>query len=179
MRRILLIFVLCFSLVTPAFADDIINVPQQDNQSQLVRPYINGNDDFKRVVTQALDLLERYDYPHYVMVCQNAKSIEYVRSVSDGEREGLAGAIYGKIFIARPLVKDRLRFTPQSIAGVIVHEATHLLHEKYGKNYFLNRENHEAVAFEHQVTALILVRAPQWLVDENINWRTIYYPEFR
>jgi len=141
-------------------------------KKKLVRPAIKGSLAFKQVVNEALDMLEEKDLPHYAMVCENTKEI------TDNNWMGikvLASSMDGVITITEYLKNDDKRFTPEYLAGVIAHEATHLLYQNNGiYDYGDSTKELEDIAFKNSALALKLVKAPGWAIEESTNWERYY-----
>jgi len=128
------------------------------------RPPIMGHKEFIEKINAALDLLEEKDFPHYVMVCQNTKSITYWPRLADEPETSLASASsWGEILIHPELAANKDWYTPMFLAGILVHEACHLV----DLNYDIGKER-EKEAYAHQYATYVLLDAPQWMKDASI-----------
>lgn len=142
---------------------------------QPTRPVIKtGTQEQKQVVSHALDLLQLYDPPHYNMICNYVEEI-YVsdKQIRLEDGEPFAIEFMNSIILYKSLVKDEKRFTPEYVAGVLVHEGAHASSDQVIP-YELNPNLNEEIAYEHQITALLLVGASQWAVDEITAWQKRY-----
>ncbi|MTI80372.1 MAG: hypothetical protein FH758_05730 [Firmicutes bacterium] len=141
----------------------------------LRRPSIKGSHLIKRIVDEALDILEKHDPPHYVMICQN---IKLINATKDTHKEGIEVFALmlgnGKVLLTNKLYNDQQRFTPQYLAGVLTHEAIHAIDERYKFIYQANPAKRERIAFENQLLALKLVKAPLWVIDETLEIQRQY-----
>jgi len=128
--------------------------------SDLKRPEIN-TPEIKQIINDALDLLEEQDTASSNLSCQNVDA----RGVTEGTEKifenRLAIGGYGFISFTTDFVKDKKRFVPQYVAGVLSHEAVHCA-QVLGSN--IERKEYEAYA--HQRVTLELISAPQWMINE-------------
>jgi len=65
-------------------------------------------------------------------------------------------------------IKDRL-FVPEFIAGVLVHEAAHAANNNVSGDAswsWFDTRTKEIMAFEHEIVALRLVGAPEWIIKD-------------
>lgn len=136
------------------------------------RPTIKGDERFVVTINQALDLLEKKDPADYCLVCQNTETV-YVKA--DERDTALAHSLGQSIVITPLLVNDTARFVPEFMAGILTHEACHVC---YGK--VLQKEHNprdEFIAYSHGTTALEMVDAPKWMVEESKSLRGVYGEE--
>lgn len=128
---------------------------------EINRPPIKGDKEFVAKVNAALDLLEQKDFPHYWMVCQNTRSINQIaQNQSDERGDFLSGSFSGVTFIYPLLFDNSKRYTPEFLAGTLVHEDCHNTITNY------DREHIEKVCYAHELAALKALDAPQWMQDE-------------
>lgn len=141
-------------------------------ETKVNRPQIPGDEQFKAKVTEALDLLEAKDVPHYVMLCQNVRSIWQGTESDDATTEKLivfARCKGGVIVICPAYYNNKTKFIPEYLAGILVHEACHSAwYENYKKNdeKLLDTNANETMAYVNELTALILLDAPEWVKIE-------------
>jgi len=128
------------------------------------RPSITGDDNFKAIVTQALDLLQVNDPPDYEMVCKHTKGISFTETIPTKYGvNAYAGSDGSNILIARELVKST-RYTPVCAAGTLVHESTHNCNTKNGITRGSKQD--ENMAYLHQITALRTLGASQKDIED-------------
>jgi hypothetical protein len=149
---------------------------QENPSPKLKRPPIeNGDEKFERIVTEALDLLEENDFPHYMLVCGSVSGIRRHGTVQGIPPESIACESKGKILILDAFTKNDQFYNPQCMAGTLVHEASHAAERMYDKNYNLRSwKQKEKTAFENQLAAFRLIDAPQWMQDGCIGWESRY-----
>jgi hypothetical protein len=116
-------------------------------------------------VNAALDLLEEKDFPHYWMVCQNTYNITQLTEKPqwDPDTDILARSVFSATVIYPRLTQDTKQYTPEFLAGVLVHEACHNTLTNY------DREQSEKVCYAHELATFIALDAPQWMQDECLN----------
>jgi hypothetical protein len=154
-----------------AIADIFNAVTEWDGATKTIsiksvgRPPIMGHKEFIEKINAALDLLEEKDFPHYVMVCQNTKSITYwPRLASEPETSIASATSWGETLIHPELAANPDWYTPLFLAGILVHEACHLVDLKYD-----DAMNREKEAHAHQYAVYVLLDAPQWMKDGSLN----------
>ena len=131
---------------------------------EIKRPPIKGDKEFTEKINAALDLLEKKDFPHYLLVCQNTWEINQVKVKPEWVADNsLAQSVYGTTVIMPFLTSDPKLYTPVHLAGILVHEACHNTVTNY------NREQSEKLCYTHELAALELLGAPQWIKD-NAEW---------
>jgi hypothetical protein len=137
---------------------------KQIDPQEIKRPPIKGDKEFVAKVNAALDLLEQKDFPHYWMVCQNTFNITQLTENHGIKAETLlARSFYSATIIYPRLTQDSKRYTPEYLAGVLVHEACHNTLTNY------DREQSEKVCYAHELATFIALDAPQWMQDECLN----------
>jgi hypothetical protein len=137
---------------------------KQIDPKEIKRPPIKGDKEFVEKVNAALDLLEQKDFPHYWMVCQNTFNItQLTENPGINADTLLARSFYSATLIYPKLTQDAKRYTPEFLAGVIVHEACHNTLTNY------DREQSEKVCYAHELATFIALDAPQWMQDECLN----------
>lgn len=149
-----------------------------DTPVKLKRPDITGEPGFIEKANRALDLLEQKDYPDYALVCELGWPIIRKDKSPLAEMWGhnpnnvLAGIevatndFHPAIVIYDTLINDKKCFDPQFLAGIITHEACHGISNKHFNTIeIMNTNLGETVAYEHELTALKLIGAPQWMKD--------------
>jgi len=147
--------------------DGNVHISKDSNNNQLHRPEIIGNENFRVVMNEALNLLEELDFPHYTMICQNAKSIiaisdDEASSVQDKPLEYYKNRqlkINQNIFEAEDL------FTPQIMASALVHDCTHFVQFRYGYYETQNKELADIQAYMNEIVTSSLLGAPEWYID--------------
>lgn len=133
----------------------------------LVRPTIvDDSGKITSVVNQALDLLEKYDPADYEMICHNCKSIEYYGNSIEGttpEFDAFASATpdLHRIMIFKKFAENDHWFFPPIMAGILVHESTHLANKQRVERY-----QDENLAYLREIAAFRALEAPQVVIDE-------------
>ena len=124
------------------------------------RPVITGDDKFKAMITQALDLLQAKDPVDYEMVCQNTKEI----IVTPGNIDTEWGEAY-----AVNLGASKIRLSPKLmeqshsyVASVIVHESIHGCNEKH---FLFDRKLDENMAYFHQIATMQILGISQQEIE--------------
>lgn len=139
-------------------------IPRAIDPKAIKRPEIKGDAEFKEKITDALDLLEQKDFPHYWMVCQNTGSVTQLTKKTDSIRDTmLANGADGTTCILPLLTNDSNRYTPVFLAGVLVHEACHATDNNY------DRTVSEREGYTHELTVYKMLDAPQWMQNECLN----------
>lgn len=163
-----------------------INKPVQAKEDpyQLDRPIIETiNKDTDKLINQALDLLQKHDFPHYVDVCKYVKGIFEQDSLlpnrnTNGNAVPLACSNGLSVFVSETLTKNSQYATPEIIAGLLAHEATHCMWAEHDPNFNTKEINkvkeYERVAYETELVTLKLVGAPQWFIDNISRWEELY-----
>lgn len=137
---------------------------KQIDPKEIKRPPIKGDAGFVAKVNAALDLLEEKDFPHYWMVCQNTWGINQTASALPGQPDNLLAGSWHGVTLAFPLlIDDSKRYTPEFLAGILVHEACHNTLTNY------DREQSEKICYAHELAAFVALDAPQWMQDECLN----------
>lgn len=138
-----------------------------------------GDEKFRDTINQALDLLEKYDPPHYTLVCSYCRGI-LVADKDDMSRfvkspnEAVAFQLGVHIMINESLVNSK-EFLPNYVAGILTHEAVHICNSVQDFAYYDdNNEVDEIMACEHEKTALKLLNVPQWMIDEADNYENTF-----
>lgn len=128
---------------------------------ELNRPPINGDQEFIAKINAALDLLEEKDFPHYVMVVQNTVAIKQTeKKPNDCPDNSVASSNTLRETLIHPrLIENTDQYVPVFLAGILTHEACHIL------NWRLNKDTPENEAYTHQLTVFNLLDAPQWMKD--------------
>lgn len=123
------------------------------------KPKIAGDDDFVKMVNNALDLLKAKDPVDYELVCEYAGEITLI------DRPGSAGWTSGSnICIGKDLLKDSALNNPIFVASVLVHESIHNANCKYG---IIDKKAQENIAYLHDINVLRILNAPQYLIDNS------------
>jgi len=148
--------------------DGNVHISNDSNNNQLHRPKIVGSEKFRSVISKALNLLEEWDFPHYIMVCQNVKSIAVI---SDDE----ASSIFDKpleyyekrqLKIHESLFETEELFIPEIMASAIIHDCTHFVQFRYG---YYETQKPKALAdiqaYMNEIVASSLSGAPLWYID--------------
>jgi len=139
------------------------------------RPVITGDDKFKSMVTQALDLLQANDPMDYEMVCENTKEIYYIDVVSTKYGiDAYAGSDGKSIFIAQEMTNSS-RYTPVCIAGTLVHESTH--NYNFNTNVGRGSNQDEKIAYLREINTLRTIGASQQEVqdvEDVLKWVTTH-----
>lgn len=137
---------------------------KQIDPKEIKRPPIKGDKEFVAKVNAALDLLEEKDFPHYWMVCQNTYNITQLTERPEWDPDTiLARSFFSATVIYPKLTQDSKRYTPEYLAGVLVHEACHNTITNY------DREQSEKVCYAHELATFMALDAPQWMQDECLN----------
>ncbi len=137
---------------------------KQIDPKEIKRPPIKGDKEFVAKVNAALDLLEQKDFPHYWMVCQNTLNITQLTERPEWDPDTiLARSFFSATVIYPKLTQDSKRYTPEYLAGVLVHEACHNTITNY------DREQSEKVCYAHELAVFKTLDAPQWMQDECLN----------
>lgn len=135
------------------------------------RPKVEGDARVKRVVNEALNLLKEHDPAHYNMVCQNCRAINIARLPLGGSEFYIYANASSFGFVFSPdFVEDQKRFIPELVAGLMVHETAHTCWKMNDMSPD-DRYNDENIAYEHEIIALELINAPQWVIDDAISGR--------
>lgn len=131
-------------------------------KSVIRRPAIEGDKAFVDKINEALDLLQDKDPAHYVLVCQNTRKI-FVDEKIDTTR--IAETNGEDIGFSPRYVNDKDRFVKEYIAGTLVHEASH---NAFFRTQALlsDTKKDETIAYTQSITAMELIGAPQWMIDE-------------
>jgi len=127
------------------------------------RPTITGDDKFKGMVNQALDLLQAKDPVDYEMVCRNTKEIVYTSSNSNKNGEAYATSLGLGRFEVSQLLFDKQNLSMAFLASVLVHEATHLSSER---NFITSRKESENISYLHQIATLTILGASSTEIDD-------------
>lgn len=137
---------------------------KQIDPKEIKRPPIKGDKEFVEKVNAALDLLEEKDFPHYWMACQNTYNITQLTENPGVNADTLlARSFYSATIIYPKLTQDFKRYTPEYLAGVLVHEACHnTITHYYG-------EQSEKACYAHELAVFKALDAPQWMQDECLN----------
>jgi len=135
-------------------------------------PTTLGEDDFASAVDRALGLLQEKDPDGYRLVCKNVVAILQVPSLDNCSKEdcyttGKMDAVLKFVFVSEDFMMDT-RFSATSLAGVLVHEATHI----YLWNEGLRNENiHEYLAYSREIETLLKLDAPKDYIESRENLR--------
>ena len=127
------------------------------------RPTITGDDKFKGMVTQALDLLQKESPTDYEMVCRNTKEIVYTSFNSNKNGEAYATSLGLGRFEVSQLLLDKQNLSMAFLASVLVHEATHLSSER---NFVTSRKESENISYLHQIATLTILGASSTEIDD-------------
>ncbi len=123
---------------------------------------VTGDAQFTSIVNNALNLLKKYNYPQYNLLVQLGCSIQ----LSEKSQGNLVANINkNKILIFNTLTRDTKRYIPEQLAGIIVHQATHILELNQG-DPGLKPEAYEKMALENEIATYKLVGAPEWMLKE-------------
>jgi hypothetical protein len=118
------------------------------------RPEIVGDDKFKILITQALDLLKEKDPPDYETVCTYTKQIIFTPNNDEAYAHSEGS---DKINICTSLL-NRSNLSTEYIASVLVHEAVHLCNVRY---YFSDIRQNENMAYLRGIATLQILGATQ------------------
>lgn len=136
-----------------------------DMPDELKRPTIDGDEEFASVINQALDILEEKDFTDYSMICRD---VEYIgQRKYDMGGTTIAGTMQQSVGIGPRLYNNKEKFVPLFMCGVLTHEAIHANSNRYRVEDIPKKEI-ETLAYTHEETALCLVGAPSWMIDETI-----------
>ncbi|MTI85697.1 MAG: copper amine oxidase N-terminal domain-containing protein [Firmicutes bacterium] len=147
--------------------DGDVHISNDSNSNQLRRPEIIGSENFRVVMNKALNLLEKWDFSHYTMVCQNVNSI---MAISDDEvafirKNPLEYYEKRQIKINQGAFKTLDLFIPEIMASAIVHDCTHFVQFRYGYYETQNKQLADVQAYMNEITTLSLLGSPEWYID--------------
>ena len=148
--------------------DGDVHVSDDFYNNQLQRPEIIGNESFRGVINEALNLLKERDFPHYVMVCQNVKSIATTPGNEQCSvcEEPLDYIQKRQFKIPESVYEDENLFIPEIMASAIVHDCTHFVQSRYGYYETQNKTITDMQAFLNEyVVVLSLIDAPEWYIE--------------
>ena len=127
------------------------------------RPVITGDDKFKGMVTQALDLLQEKSPPDYEMVCKQIEEISLIESFPTKYGvNAYAGNNGNRIFITNYLTKSD-KYNSIYVAGALAHEATHSCNAKSG--IVIGSSQDENIAYLREISTLRIIGAYQQDID--------------
>jgi hypothetical protein len=136
--------------------------------SAKMRPVITGDDNFKDMINQALDLLKTNDPPDYETICKSTKEI-VIRTVNIDTEYGEAYALAvvpGNIEISPKIFTRSIAY----IAGTLVHESAHLCNYNNG---FADRKLNENIGYLREIATLRILGASQQDIDDTERTRLI------
>lgn len=169
------VIIVCFSLIFISFSNSLNKQQVSENLQPTVQNISNlannkskdvitvsGNEQFTATINKALDLLKKYNYPQYNLLVQLNCSIQLSQEVKG---KLAATADKNKIIIFNTLTEDTARFIPEQLAGIIVHQAAHVIGLTQ-RDPSLKPEDYEKMALENEISTYKLVGAPQWILEE-------------
>lgn len=137
-----------------------------EEKATFARPEIQGDESFKKMINDALDLLYNKDAAHYALVVQNVDMIGQsdTDEVTTGGLNPNAKSVGREVIIFPNFIKSQ-HFVPKLIAATITHEASHAASYN-AKGLFRDRKTEESMAYENEIATLKLVDAPSYIIKE-------------
>lgn len=137
--------------------------------SAVKRPPITGNTHFQDVVTKAMDLLQEKDPADYVLMCQIVDEVWINKPDKDNPKGFMITAqrFANSIAFNPDFIKGN-KFIPERVAGVLVHETSHIATHRIQTHAYNaeERKQDEKISYEHELTALKLIGASQSAVND-------------
>lgn len=137
--------------------------------SAVKRPPITGDEHFQDVVTKAMDLLQEKDPADYVLICEVVEEV-WVKELDENNPDGFMTVAqqYGNSIIFSPKFIQSNKFTVERTGGTLTHETSHIATHRIQTHAYNDKENRqdEIVAYEHELTALELIGAPQSVIND-------------